>query len=316
MGMCRHSNISMCRACQTCLTRTLSQVVLPSQSASTDVWLGRLNGTCSNMTRVMSELVGPSRCTSMLSLAQQQGDLRYRAGGLCSAMGACDTAGLGACMLNVSSTLRFTSGPLLSGALDTCSVEGVTGGALPPGIVGPVGEWVQQRQHGAASQLAAGHATECKLHPLVTQTFLLMQLPYRRPPLELNFVSTFRPTNVEFPSLLSVPFPHAGCVARVGYSYGTNASIVTTLQNVSSADACCRQCRLNASTCAYWVYRRWDGTCWLNNDQGPSAFVAAPGFVAGSPQHPTNVTFAGGSWCFCCPLSLYPMVVVHPCVSA
>jgi hypothetical protein len=142
MGTCRPSNISMCRACQTCLTRTLSQVVLPSQNASTDAWFGRLNGTCSNMTRTMSELVDPSRCASMLSLAQQQGDLRYRAGGLCSAMGACDTSGLGTCMLNVSSTLRFTPGPLLSGALDTCSVEGVAGGALPPGVVGAVGELI------------------------------------------------------------------------------------------------------------------------------------------------------------------------------
>jgi hypothetical protein len=139
MGMCRPSNISMCRACQVCIATTLTRAVVPMYNASWGVRVEQLNATCHNLTMHMSQLVTPNRCASMLALVEQEPDLASRAGALCTAMGTCD-ASLTGCMVNVSSSARLTPGPALSGSLDACSVEGVPGGAVPAGLVPPLGE--------------------------------------------------------------------------------------------------------------------------------------------------------------------------------
>jgi hypothetical protein len=139
MGMCRPSNISMCRACQMCIGNTLTRAVVPLYNASWGVRVEQLNATCYNHTVHMSQLVTPNRCVSMLALVEQEPDLAGRAGALCTAMGTCDASQTG-CMVNVSSSARLTPGPPLSGQLDTCSVEGVPGGAAPAGLVPPLGE--------------------------------------------------------------------------------------------------------------------------------------------------------------------------------
>jgi hypothetical protein len=84
-------------------------------------------------------------------------------------------------------------------------------------------------------------------------------------------------TYVDCALLLAV----AGCMGRVNYDYGNSDSTLSTVLDVPSADACCTQCRLNA-TCAYWTYQRGQGTCWLKGDQGPGAFTPAAGFVSGA----------------------------------
>jgi hypothetical protein len=140
MGTCRPSSINTCRTCQACLTDTLAGAIVSLQNASMAARADRLGSLCTNMTVYMGPLVDTSRCSSMLELLQQQPDLAQRAGALCAAMGACDASSPGACTLGVSSSARLAPGPALTGPLDTCSVEGVPGGAVPAGLVAPLGE--------------------------------------------------------------------------------------------------------------------------------------------------------------------------------
>jgi hypothetical protein len=85
----------------------------------------------------------------------------------------------------------------------------------------------------------------------------------------------------------------AGCAARLEFDYGTSASILRTLRNVPSADDCCRQCNTATVACAFWTYRRADGTCLLKSDQGAGAFVAAPGFISGAARQTAASPAAG-----------------------
>jgi hypothetical protein len=143
MGTCRSSSMNACRTCQACLADTLAEAVMPLQNASMAARADRLGSLCANMTEYMSPLVDVSRCSSMLQALQQQPDLSQRAGALCAGMGACDASNPGACTLSISSSARLTPGPSLSGPLDACSVEGVPGGAVPAGLVAPIGKHQQ-----------------------------------------------------------------------------------------------------------------------------------------------------------------------------
>jgi hypothetical protein len=92
---------------------------------------------------------------------------------------------------------------------------------------------------------------------------------------------------------LLLPTVCPGCFAQVGYAYGSSAAAVRTLPGMGSAGACCRACSSNSPICAYWSFRRADGTCWLMSDQGPAAFTVAAGLVSGRPQQPGNTSMAG-----------------------
>jgi hypothetical protein len=157
LGTCRPSNTSMCRGCQVCLMDTLSQAILPAMDATVAARAVRLNTTCMNLAASISQLVNPSKCAAMLGQVAQTPDLSQRAGALCTAMGACDPA-LPICNFTIGSALRAGQGPPLSGLLDTCSVEGVPGGAVPAGLVPPMGEchWAARAAWAALSSSCAG----------------------------------------------------------------------------------------------------------------------------------------------------------------
>jgi hypothetical protein len=135
--MCKSSvDSSVCEPCQECLRDVNQDILPPALNRTTAERAAIFNTTCQAAVAEGSDQVDAAKCSAMTGLLMMQPDFGYRAGAVCQHLGICSAAAAAACTFNMQSP----TGATLTGRLDSCTIEGVASGSMPPGFIRPLGE--------------------------------------------------------------------------------------------------------------------------------------------------------------------------------
>jgi hypothetical protein len=124
-----HCQPTLCAKCQTCLQTMASRFVAPNLYHSRLALAASFNTSCAGLQLARDAQICATIAGSILSDVPH-GNSGRRAGLLCKVLSQCDAAALSDCSFMVA----FPGQKNMTGALDLCTVQGVSEGNLPEGV--------------------------------------------------------------------------------------------------------------------------------------------------------------------------------------